>query len=367
MSTFRRARPDEAPALLALERTASLAALTRLRAGTVPYPGGDILARWRLVLAGPGVTVEVQDDDARAGCAAGRLRRRLAAAAGRAADVVGARPRGQAMARAEGGARGRRRDDRPAVGAAGQRAGARPVRATRLASHRGDSGGAVAAVPGRVGVRRAAACGGRAMTALLRPSRRAVRASRWQDSPPGETRWSASTRPTLPSPPSSRRCASPRSPPGSSTCWSAAMPRRWSRCRRSVPRCAAQATLDAAQLRELTKQRRQLTAAVTGRARALAAEERQRVTVAVAEQVEGTLTTAMVDEGAERAVRSGLLVAALAATGVDAVDVAAAVALPAALGFTASPQEAAPSAPTCTWSPTRMPRSRRAPRARQPG
>ncbi|GGR59341.1 phage-related tail protein [Nocardioides luteus] len=95
----------------------------------------------------------------------------------------------------------------------------------------------------------------------------------------------------------------------------------------------AQTGMDAAQLRELTKQRRQLTAAVTTRSRGLAREHGLRVTEAVATQVEATLTAAMVDEAAAQAVRSGLLVSPLAATGVDAVDAAAAVALPEALGF----------------------------------
>jgi len=103
----------------------------------------------------------------------------------------------------------------------------------------------------------------------------------------------------------------------------------------------AQATLDGAELRALTKQRRQLTAAVTSRARGVAADEGVRVTQAVADQVEATLTAAMLDAGAADAVRSGLLVTSLAATGVDALDVAAAVAVPEALGFTASPREAA--------------------------
>ena len=104
----------------------------------------------------------------------------------------------------------------------------------------------------------------------------------------------------------------------------------------------AQATLDGAELRALTKQRRQLTAAVTSRARGVAADEGVRVTQAVADQVEATLTAAMLDAGAADAVRSGLLVTFLAATGVDALDVAAAVAVPEALGFTASPRAAAP-------------------------
>ena len=102
----------------------------------------------------------------------------------------------------------------------------------------------------------------------------------------------------------------------------------------------AQASLDGAELRELTRQRRQLTAAVTTRARALAAEAGHRVTESVAEQVEATLTAAMLDEGAAAAVRTGLLVAPLRATGVDAVDAAAALAVPEAAGFTATPRSA---------------------------
>jgi hypothetical protein len=104
----------------------------------------------------------------------------------------------------------------------------------------------------------------------------------------------------------------------------------------------AQANLDGEELRALTRQRRQLTAAVTTQARGLAREEGIKVTPAVADQVEATLTAAMVDEGAARAVRSGLLVAALVATGVGEVDVAPALAAPEALGFEAAPREAEP-------------------------
>ena len=100
---------------------------------------------------------------------------------------------------------------------------------------------------------------------------------------------------------------------------------------------AAQDGLDAAQLRELTRQRRQLTAAVTTRARALAAEEGTTVSDAVATQVESTLTAAMIDDGAGRAVRAGLLVGALEATGVDPADVASAVAAPRELGIEPQP------------------------------
>jgi hypothetical protein len=100
----------------------------------------------------------------------------------------------------------------------------------------------------------------------------------------------------------------------------------------------AQASLDGEELRALTRQRRQLTAAVTSQARSLAAGAGVKVTAAVADQVEATLTAAMVDERAAAAVRSGLLVAALSATGVDEVEIA--LALPAALGFAATPTEA---------------------------
>jgi hypothetical protein len=105
----------------------------------------------------------------------------------------------------------------------------------------------------------------------------------------------------------------------------------------------AQASMSGDELRTLTRQRRQLTAAVTTRARGLAREHGVKVTEAVADQVEATLTAAMVDERCAAAVRSGLLVAALAATGVDEVELDTAVAVPEALGFTAAPREAAPA------------------------
>ncbi len=106
----------------------------------------------------------------------------------------------------------------------------------------------------------------------------------------------------------------------------------------------AQASMAADELRALTRQRRQLTAAVTTRARQVAAEVGVKVTQAVAEQVEATLTAAMVDEHCALAVRSGLLVAPLATTGLDPADVAGAVAAPDALGFSASPRSAEPAA-----------------------
>lgn len=108
----------------------------------------------------------------------------------------------------------------------------------------------------------------------------------------------------------------------------------------------AQENLDATQLREFTKQRRQLTASVTTAARRMAREEGVRTTDAVAEQVEATLTAAMLEPDAARAVRSGLLVTALSATGLGDLDLSGAVAVPEALGFSATARPAAAPEPT---------------------
>jgi hypothetical protein len=88
----------------------------------------------------------------------------------------------------------------------------------------------------------------------------------------------------------------------------------------------AQENLDAGQMRELTTQRRKLTAAITRTARALAAELGNPVSATVAEQVESTLHAAMVDQGAADAVRAGQLTKPLEATGFGAVDVTSAMA-----------------------------------------
>ena len=106
-------------------------------------------------------------------------------------------------------------------------------------------------------------------------------------------------------------------------------------------RAAAEA-LDGAELRALTKQRRQLTSALTTRARQLALEHGTRLTQAVADQVEGTLNAAMLDAGAADAVRTGMLVTTLSATGVDEQTWASAIAVPEALGTRIAPAEPAP-------------------------
>ena len=84
--------------------------------------------------------------------------------------------------------------------------------------------------------------------------------------------------------------------------------------------------------RELGKQRRQLTAAVTRQARALAVELGERIGESIADQVQGTLHATMVDEDAAKAVRTGCLIKPMAVAGSEASGVAESVAVPSALG-----------------------------------
>lgn len=91
---------------------------------------------------------------------------------------------------------------------------------------------------------------------------------------------------------------------------------------------AAQAALDAAALRILAQQRRELLAAAVKTAHALAAQQGRAISAAVATEVEQTLRAATADPGAAAAVQSGCLLRALSADGVDVVDLAGAVAVP---------------------------------------
>lgn len=103
---------------------------------------------------------------------------------------------------------------------------------------------------------------------------------------------------------------------------------------------AAAESLDGEELRALTRQRRQLTAALTSTARSLAREHDVRLTSAVADQVEGMLNAAMLDPVAADVVRSGMVVTAFTSTGVSELDVNAVCAVPDALGHRATPTEA---------------------------
>jgi chromosome segregation ATPase len=81
----------------------------------------------------------------------------------------------------------------------------------------------------------------------------------------------------------------------------------------------AQSQLQGDALRELTRQRRQLVAAVTAETRSLVEEEGQRLTDAATRQVEETLQAAMADPEAAAAVLSGLLTQSLSSTGVGSL------------------------------------------------
>lgn len=92
----------------------------------------------------------------------------------------------------------------------------------------------------------------------------------------------------------------------------------------------AQAALAGPELRELDRQRHRTMSALVRLASGLAAEAGQRLTGPVAVQVESTLRAAMSDPDAARAVLTGLLTSDLTSTGLEAVDVTGAVAVPGA-------------------------------------
>ena len=117
-------------------------------------------------------------------------------------------------------------------------------------------------------------------------------------------------------------------------------------------RSAAEA-LDGDELRALTRQRRQLTAALATTARSRARDEGTRLSEPVVEQVEGVLTAAMLDPVAAEVVLTGRLVRSFTSTGVSDLDVEAVVAVPDALAVAATPREAdaPPAPPTLTLVP----------------
>lgn len=115
----------------------------------------------------------------------------------------------------------------------------------------------------------------------------------------------------------------------------------------------AQAELAGDQIRELDKQRRKLTHAITVQGRGLAKDLGQSVSQAVATQIEETLHAAMADADAAAAVRTGQLVEPLKATGFGSVDLAGAVAVPSLIGQVAKPVEKKPPKLTVVEDDTR--------------
>ncbi|MFF1254852.1 hypothetical protein ACFVYC_20485 [Pseudarthrobacter sp. NPDC058329] len=94
---------------------------------------------------------------------------------------------------------------------------------------------------------------------------------------------------------------------------------------------AAQASLDAAALRELGRERRTVLAAAVDTARSVARQQGRSISDAMATDVEETLRALTADEGAAAAVQSGRLLKTLSADGVNAVELEGSVAVPAAL------------------------------------
>lgn len=131
---------------------------------------------------------------------------------------------------------------------------------------------------------------------------------------------------------------------------------------------AAQSALDAAELRKLGQERRQLLTRAVKEAQAAAQDQGRRISAAIATEVEETLRAATVDEGAAAAVQSGRLLRALSADGVDVVDLAGAVALPDVaappVGAPVSPESASPDFPPDGAPPSRPSKKPEQPRLR---
>jgi len=98
----------------------------------------------------------------------------------------------------------------------------------------------------------------------------------------------------------------------------------------------AQRTLAGERLRDLSAERRQRVGVLVQQAKRLAADAGQAIGAQVEREVAATLEAALADPGAADAVRSGRLNSALSYSGLGAIDVSAAVALPGA------PRERAP-------------------------
>src|SRR5688572_1373311 len=103
----------------------------------------------------------------------------------------------------------------------------------------------------------------------------------------------------------------------------------------------AQAALDAAALRELSRERRKLLTEAVSAARLAAEQQGRPVSAPVAAEVEETLRAATADAAAAAAVQSGMLLRVLNADGLDRVDLEDAVAVPSALGQVPAPPKPA--------------------------
>ncbi|WP_148045257.1 hypothetical protein [Arthrobacter oryzae] len=91
---------------------------------------------------------------------------------------------------------------------------------------------------------------------------------------------------------------------------------------------AAQSSMDAAALRSLGQQRKRLLSSALETVRTVTEQQGRRISGPAAAEVEQTLRALTADQGAADAVRSGLLLRALTADGLDAVDLLGALAVP---------------------------------------
>ncbi|PNI08561.1 hypothetical protein CXX84_11715 [Arthrobacter sp. AFG7.2] len=123
----------------------------------------------------------------------------------------------------------------------------------------------------------------------------------------------------------------------------------------------AQASLDAATLRELGRERRTMLSAAVDTARSVAEKQGRAISDAMAGDVEDTLRALTADEGAAAAVRSGRLLKTLSADGVNSVDLDGVVAVPSVLPSAAAAPPAGPAAPAGkkTRTTADMPQERR--------
>jgi hypothetical protein len=90
----------------------------------------------------------------------------------------------------------------------------------------------------------------------------------------------------------------------------------------------AQQALDADELRTMTRRRQEVIRGLTELADAIAADAGQQVSDAARHEVEATLDAALADADAADAVRTGRLMRALSSTGLEAVDLDGAAAVP---------------------------------------
>ncbi|MCO4274813.1 hypothetical protein NG701_10295 [Pseudarthrobacter sp. HLT3-5] len=129
---------------------------------------------------------------------------------------------------------------------------------------------------------------------------------------------------------------------------------------------SAHASLDAAALRELARERRRLLGTAVDTARSLAERQGRSISATIAADVERTLQAMTADEGATAAVQSGLLVQALSADGVDTVDLDGAVAVPGAVPAPRATTQGRPIQPPSTVPEKEEERTTAEPSTRKP-